>query len=244
MNLKNYFVLLMLCLATTGYGQKKKVAVVTFYSDKMVGFTALELGSEELLKDLLNLRDNPNFNLAPLLDKFHTQFFNEYAKSFPFELLPETQVVDSEKYKSFVPKYEMSAYDANNYLNYGNYKNIHEGMFGKYNEEGMAKLFADEADGVMFVHISFDFAKGFGMGSTMTLKMRANARVALYNKKGEKVFAFTEGENSKKTGIMVKGLPVIRPEKILPMCESALEELMGDLDKRIKKIVVKTEAKL
>lgn len=43
---------------------------------------------------------------------------------------------------------------------------------------------------------------------------------------------------------MVKGIPVMQPEKILPMCESALNELMGDLDKRIEKIVKKTDAKL
>lgn len=43
---------------------------------------------------------------------------------------------------------------------------------------------------------------------------------------------------------MVKGIPVMKPEKILPMCESALNELMGDLEKRIEKIVKKSEANL
>jgi hypothetical protein len=40
---------------------------------------------------------------------------------------------------------------------------------------------------------------------------------------------------------MVGGLSVVKPEKILPMCESALTELMGDLKKRIAKIVSKAE---
>lgn len=43
---------------------------------------------------------------------------------------------------------------------------------------------------------------------------------------------------------MVKGIPVMKPEKILPMYESALNELMGDLEKRIEKIVKKSEANL
>ena len=63
-------------------------------------------------------------------------------------------------------------------------------------------------------------------------------------KRVKNVFAFSESERSKKTGVMVGGLSVVKPEKILPMCESALTELMGDLKKRIAKIVSKAEKKL
>ena len=127
---------------------------------------------------------------------------------------------------------------------YQNYKYVYEGMMGKYNEEGLAKALADKVDGVLFVYIDFGLVPGFGIGKTMTIKMRATTRIALYNKTGEKVFAFSEGENSKKTSVMVGGVPVISPEKLLPMCDSALEELMGDLQKRIAKIIKKTDAKL
>lgn len=243
--MKNYLsIALFLVILTSGYGQKKKVAVVTFYANKMVEFKELGIGSEELIKDVLDLRDNPDFNLAPILEQYHTNFFKDYATAFPFELLPESTVVDSEKYQKFEPKYDLSQYDAKNYLNYGNYKYIYEGFDGKFNEEGIAKLFADGADGVLFVNIDFAFEKGFGVGKTMSIKMRATTRVALYNKKGEKVFAFSESERSKKTGVMVGGIPVVKPESILPMCESALTELMGDLNKRIAKVVSKTEKKL
>ncbi|WP_333695663.1 hypothetical protein [Flavobacterium sp.] len=241
---KYLFVVLLLTVFTATYGQKKKVAVVTFYANKMVEFKELGIGSEELIKDILDLRDNPDFNLAPLLEQYHSNFFTDYATTFPFELLPESSVVDSEKYKNFEPKFELSQYDANNYLNYGNYKYIYEGFAGKYNEEGITKLFADKADGVLFVNIDFAFEKGFGVGKTMSIKMRATTRIALYNKKGEKVFAFSESERSKKTGVMVGGIPVVKPEKILPMCESALEELMGDLKKRLTKIISKADKKL
>ena len=237
------FCMLILMTIST-FAQRKKVAVVTFYANKMVEFNELGIGSEELIKDVLDLRDNPNFNLTPLLEKYHANFFNDYASAFPFDLLPESNIVDSEKYKNFEPKYDLNQYEAKNYLNYGNYKYIYEGILGKYNEEGIAKLFADEADGVLFVNIDFAFEKGFGVGKTMSIKMRATTRIALYNKKGEKVFAFSESERSKKTGVMVGGIPVVKPEKILPMCESALTELMGDLKKRIAKIISKTDKKL
>jgi hypothetical protein len=242
--IKYLSVVVLLTFLTTTYGQKKKVAVVTFYANKMVEFKELGIGSEELIKDILDLRDNPDFNLSPLLEKYHSNFFNEYATAFPFELLDEASVVGSEKYQNFQPKYNLSDYEANNYLNYNQYKYIYEGFAGKYNEEGIAKLFADEADGVLFVNIDFAFEKGFGVGKTMSIKMRATTRIALYNKKGEKVFAFSESERSKKTGVMVGGIPVVNPEKILPMCESALEELMGDLKKRLTKIIDKSQKKL
>jgi hypothetical protein len=38
-----------------------------------------ELGSlTSLLKEVANLRDDPNFNLTPTLEKFHGDFFNDY----------------------------------------------------------------------------------------------------------------------------------------------------------------------
>lgn len=242
-NLKQILVFAMLTISLATMAQKKKVAVVTFYADKMVDVTELG-GVASILKEVANLRDDPNFNLTPTLEKFHGDFFNEYSKQFPFELIPEQEVLTNPNYISFVPKFEANKYFEKNYLLYSNYKYIHEGFMGKFNEEGIAKALADKVDGVLFVNLDFAFQKGFGIGGTSTLKVRANARIALYNKTGEKVFAFTEGENSKKTAIMVGGIPVISAEKVLPMCNSALEQLMGDLQKRIAKIVKKSEMKL
>lgn len=243
-NLKHLLIFTLILLGSLANAQKKKVAVVTFYANKMVDFKDLGGDLDFLLKDVINLRDDPNFNLNPLLEKFHSNFFNEYAKEFPFDLLPEDQVLNDENYKAFVPKNELDKYDARNYLNYSSYKYIYEGAMGSYNEEGIAKAMSDKADGVLFVYIDFAFESGFGIGKTMTIKLRAATRMALYNKKGEKVFAFRETERSKKTGVMIGGVPVVKPEKILPMCESALNELMGDLQKRIAKIIKKTDAKL
>ena len=242
--MKRLLFCLLVLISLQTFAQKKKVAVVTFYVNKMVEFNDLGTGYDFLLQDILKLRDDPNFNLAPLLKNYHDDFFNDYSKAFPFELLSENEVLNNDVYKNFTPKYDLKDYDAANYLVYDGYKYIYDGFMGKDNEVEMAKMFADKADGVMFVTINFAFEKGFGIGGTTTVKMRANTRIALYNKLGEKVFAFTENERSKRTGVMVGGVPVIKPEKVLPMCESALTELMGDLQKRISKIVKNSEMKL
>lgn len=234
----------LLVISQLGFSQKKKIAVVTFYANKMVSFNDLGIGVDVLLRDVLNLRDDPNFNLSPILNQYHDNFFNNYSKELPFELLPESEVLNNAAYQAFQPKFDLSKYEAKNYLMFDKYKYIYEGLGGQANEVAIAKLFADKADGVMFVNIDFALEKGFGVGSTATVKMRATTRMALYYKTGEKVFAFSESERSKKTSVMISGLPIISPEKILPMCESALTELMGDLGKRIAKIVKKSEMKL
>ncbi len=245
---KNILLFFLMLTVFTVSAQKKKVAVVTFYANKVIDFTEIagDKLTESVVKKVFELRDNPKFNLQPILVKFHDAFYNEYAKSFPFDLVPEGEVTGSDAYKNFVPKYQMSKYDANDYLISNGYKYIYDGPMAAVNEEGVANAMAEavKADGVMFVHIDFAFEKGFGVGGTSTLKVKAFTRISVYNKKGEKLFVINENERSKKTMMMVGGVPVLDVDKILPNCESAMEELMLDLNKRIQKIIKKTENKL
>jgi len=241
-------ILVLLCssLSSVLYAQNnsdKKVAVVSFSTDKTVDVADLGLNGVKVVADkLFDLKNDPNFNLTPILEKYHTAFFDTYSKKFPFALLPENEVINNQAYKDFQPKLgEKENESAFSILNYPGYKEIYEGMFGKSNEEGMATIFKEKADGVMMTRIHFSLVKGFGIGGTATVKMKVFARIALYDKTGKKVWVINESEQSKKTSVMVGGIPVLEPSKILPMCESALEELMKDLDKRIEKIVKKSE---
>lgn len=236
-------IIVLAVLFSTALAAQKKVAVVSFYTDKIIDFKELGLGSEGLITEIANLRDNPDFDLTPILEKFHTKFFDTYSKKFPFELASEKEVTSNQEYIDFVPKWDKSEDELKRYVIYDGYKYIYEGFAGKKNEVGMANIF-NSMDGVLFVEIHFGFVKGFGIGGTSTLKMKAFVRMALYNKKGDKVFAINESANSKKTAMMVKGIPVTSPKKILPMCESALDRLMKRLDKKIQKITKKAAKKL
>ncbi|KLT68509.1 hypothetical protein [Flavobacterium sp. ABG] len=233
---KALLILTVLC-TLNGYSQKKKVAVVGFYTDKTIDLSSLGLNGLAAIADLGN---DPNFNLAPILEKYHTAFFEVYSKKFPFDLIPENEVTQKQEYIDFTPKFAREGDAGKTIINYPGYKYIYEGMAGEANEVGTATIFKEVADGVLFTEIHFSLQKGFAVGGTGTVKMRANVRLALYDKNGKKVFAFTEGENSKKTGVIVGGIPVLTPEKVLPMCESALEELLKDLDEKVAKIVKKT----
>ncbi|HZX57089.1 MAG TPA: hypothetical protein VFE54_00120 [Mucilaginibacter sp.] len=236
---KLFIFLLFVSIFSTAYSQDKKVAVVTFYADKKIGMDEFGLGQAS---DLLKLENDPNFNLAPLLANFHTQFFDDYAKSFPFQLVPEADVTNFAAYKAYVPDGRPASETDRLYTAIDGYKVINYG-WGLDNAKNLSKMF-QQYDGVMFVFISFDFAKGFAIGGVGTVKVKAYANIVLYNKEGNKVFNIREGSTSKKTGVMAAGVPVMQPEKVLPMCESALTELMGDLQKKLPKIIKKADAKL
>lgn len=242
--MKRKFILSALCLlllATGSFAQDKKVAVVTFYANKKIGVT--EFGAAAYVA-VTKLSDDPNFNMAPLLQNFHDQFFNTYSKEFPFQLLPETEVTGNADYKAYVPVGEATSgvFDILKYVVPINGYKVVLPLMGHENERALLKIFG-QADGVMKVYIDFDLVK-IGFGGMGVVKVNAHANIALFNKDGEKVFSIKEDAKSKNVSPLVGGVPVMSTEKILPMCESALAELMEELQKDLPKMIKKADKKL
>ena len=104
----------------------------------------------------------------------------------------------------------------------------------------MLKMFSD-ADGVMFVSMGYDFIK---KPVPFTAGVRAFVRIKLWNKEGKKVFSINEFGTSKKSVGIVGGIPLMKPDKLLPLCESASEKLVKDLSKKISKVSKKAAKKL
>jgi len=236
-----YPFLILFAVSGVAFAQTKNVAVVSFYINKQIDVS--EFGAPAYLA-VKKLTDDPNFNLAPLLTSFHNEFFNNYSKNLPFALLPEDQITRNEAYKAYVPVGIAGSglLDANNFiLPFNGYK-IFLRLVGHDNENNMLKLFP-QADGVMSVAINFKLIK-VGFGGMGVVKVDAKATISLYNKAGEKVFIIEEDEKSKSVSPMVAGAPVMSPEKIIPMCESAMGELMTTLQKDLPKMAKKTDAKL
>ena len=230
--------IIVLAVTMPSIAQNKKVAVATFYADRMVDLSDVGLTSLAMVTELAN---DPTFNLQPLIDQYHDKFFKDYAPKFPFDIVAETTVTENAAYKEFKPEYK-PGYEVTRYVTSPGYIAI-DTNYGTKNEKDMLKMFPD-VDGIMFVYVTFAMNKGFGIGGTATTKMQAYTNIVLYNKAGKKVFTINEHANSKKTGVMVGGVPVMKTEKVLPMCEDALTELMKDLDKRIQKIIDKSAKKL
>jgi hypothetical protein len=229
------------------FGQEKKVALTSFWVSKHIGFEELS-GPASLAASLSSLSDDANFNLQPVLNNFYKVFTEEYSKQFPFVLLPEDEVLNNEAYKNFEGRFNEEN-DKNKgkwlqrFLTPKTYKPLQESLFKgeKSNQMQMVQMFKEVADGVMFVSMSYDFVK---KPMPFTAGIRANVRIKIWNKNGDKVLTINDYATSKESVGIVAGIPIMEPSKLLPLCESASEKLVSDLIKKIKKMASKCAKKL
>lgn len=230
-----------------GYAQKKKVALTTFWVSKHIGFEELG-GTAGLAASIASLGEDPNFNLQPVLDNFYNTFMTDYVKQFPFELLPEDEVLNKAEYQAYEGRFnEDKDQDRNKlfqqFLTPKTYKPLQESLFKgeKSNQMQMASMFKNDADGIMFVSMGYEFVK---KALPFTAGIRAFVRIKIWDKEGKKVLSVNEYGTSKKSVAIVGGIPVMKIEKLLPLCESASEKLVKDLNKRLGKIAKKSAKKL
>lgn len=226
---------------------QKKVALTTFWVSKHIGFSELGNGAG-LAASIASLSEDPNFNLQPVLDNFYNTFMNEYAKQFPFEFLPEAEVLEKPEYMAYEGRFnEDKDVDRHKlfqrYLTPKTYKPLQESLFKgeNSNQMQMVNMFSETADGIMFVSMGYDFVK---KPAPFTAGIRAYVRIKIWNKEGKRVFTINEYGTSKQSVGIVGGIPIMKVEKLLPLCESASDKLVRDLNKKLGKIARKSAKKL
>ncbi len=231
------FLLFSICNA------QKKVAVFTFFTNKTIDASSLNANADFVLKNT-SLSENANFNLAPILRNYHQTFFNEYIKSLPLEIIKESTVLNNESYKKHTPNVNLTdKLNASRYEVIDGYKIIRN-----QGQTIAAKQMASIAkelgvDGIMFVSLSFSFMQT-GVGKFGYVSVHAHTAIDIYTNEGKKALSIHENASSKKKAVLINGLPVIKPEKLLPMCENAVAQLMKDLNKKIEKAAKKVDRKL
>ena len=77
------------------------MAVTTFWVDKHIDFEQLGGNAAAITASIASLLEDPRFNLQPVLDNFYNTFTKDYAKQFPFELMDEKDVVETEAYQNY-----------------------------------------------------------------------------------------------------------------------------------------------
>lgn len=244
--------LMLSFFSTTAFAQRKKVAVVTMYCDKYIGTSNLA-GSAQLIAGIQTLADDPNFDLTSVLNSFHDKFFNEFAVQFPFDLIPESEVITNPDYMAYESAWGETKADQDKsvfekrYLTVTGYKPLLESLGkggDKSNQQRMVQMFQGKVDGILFVNIDFEFTPKMAIGGMGTAGVQAYCRMKMWNKDGEKVFKINEFAMSKETVAMVAGIPVMETEDLLPMCQDATTRMMEDLQGRLKKIATKSADKL
>lgn len=241
---KSFFLIFVLAGITLVASAQKKVGVVTCMVDKQIDVS--QLGGVGAVAFVATLAGDDNFDLTSVLNNFHDVFFKEYAKSFPFEIVPEETVLGNEAYQNYEDKHkEDDGSDTNKffqrYITYGDYKAMNPSVVKneKSNQYRLMQIFKDDLDGVMFVDLTYAFVPKLAV----TAKVQASISLALYDKEGKKVFRIFESAVSKKTVGLVAGVPTAKAADIKPMCEDASEQLFEDLRETLPKIAKKSAKK-
>ncbi|WP_296317932.1 hypothetical protein [Winogradskyella sp. UBA3174] len=242
-NLKVVVLMAFLSLFMLGNAQKKKVAVITFYADKTIDLSALNASADLIAKNT-NLSDDPNFNLTEPLKKLHAAFFSEYAENFDFEFISEKEVLSNAMYKEFKPTYEEGKAIISDIETTTTIEGYNVIPPFRQNVKDLKAVAEDlGVDGIMFINLSFGFVKT-GVGSFGYVSIQARYSMDLYTKDNNSIFQFNEVAGSPKKAVMLKGIPVMSPDKIQPMCESAVDKLMKDLNKKVKRLAKKANKKM
>lgn len=236
---------LLICViffAVKSFAQDKKVALVSFYTVKQVGF--VDKPSQQDVLNSAKLADDTAWHILPILKSFRAQFFKNDVNKFTFRLLPERQVLGNRDYRQFMPDNgnvnDILSFKTN--LPVPGYQALPD-QKKNGNEKNMLAIFPD-CDGIMKVIVKFDLDRR-GIGPKMALvKVKASATISLFNKKGEKVFETTESALSQLSGSQIAGIPFMVPKKLLPLCENAADELLVALQNDMPGIVQKAGAKL
>jgi hypothetical protein len=228
------------------FSQDKKVALLSFFCDKKIQGTGLGDVAIGLVKDT-------NFNLKPMLEKAYNRFTIDFAKDFPFQFLDKATILGNAEFQNFHSKTLIDTGSTASSAFNADYVTIDGLKRAIGAEENLIlvkedrrdpcvflKMFGNSADGVMLVKLSYEFDSRL-MGAAAGI--RAYIYIALYNKNCDLVFRTKETATSKGKVLRVGGIPVMKPEKIQPLCEDATEELFNDLKGKLPKMLKKIDAK-
>ena len=70
------------------------------YVDKYIGANKIVETSREATYEMTK-KDDPRFDLRPILQDFHKTITKDYIKEFPFEMIPEEDVLNHVMYKAY-----------------------------------------------------------------------------------------------------------------------------------------------
>ncbi len=251
-----YFSLLLALMSTVSYAQKKRVAVVTFYVDKYIGSDKIAMEARQSANEK-TMEDDPRFDLRPILEEFHETFMKKYVKEFPFEVVPEKEILNHPMYQAYKGLDGVEDQDSVDLLNEAindrfiaidGYNVLLTGgnlLRSWRTESHMLKILEDMGiDGVMFVSLSYAWEPKVAFGGLGNAGIRSYINMDLYNSEAKKVFKLDDFAVSKKGVALVSGVPVYNYDKLMPMCANATEELLDDLQKKLPKYVKKVDKNL
>ena len=213
-----------------------KASVALIGVDKHISFSDdFALGSL-----VQKLAQDDKFDLQPMAKDLHNNVFGLYAESVPFNLMPEEQVIDTDRYKNF-RLYDSDLKESNfkrgsNIITVENYKDYKVDYLDKSQREQLYKAIPNEADAMVLVGLSYKLVQENSMIPGVNKgKIKATLNYEVTNSSGERILNVNKSAKSDSDMKVVLNAGMLSPDKILPMCQEATDKVMGKMQSFIAK---------
>ncbi|MEX1188836.1 MAG: hypothetical protein WED33_06215 [Bacteroidia bacterium] len=230
--------LVLVALCSIGHAQLDKVALISVFGDRNLSDSPLETKIyEALMKD-------SSFNLVPIVNKFDVTIRETFLPQFPFPFLDKSEVVDADGYPEIK---ELTRWAKNDWSTTPADKYVSIAAYGIADDnDAIAKSFeilGDEIDGVMIAYINFNIYDAGGVGPLAKKKVYAYVNIKIFDRQGNRIFKLKERASSDKGVLSVSGI-ITDLDKVLPMIESASNNLLEDMVKKLPKSLNKMAKKI
>ncbi len=232
------FLFVSLFTITMLSAQIKKAAIISVFGSRNLSDNPMETKIyEALMKDT-------SFNLDPIVDKFDNLIREQFVPQFPFPFVPKETVVGHPEYVSLIKftKWATESWYTTSAKGY-----IPIAAYGiADDEEAIKKSFSylpPDVDAVMIAYIDFSLFDEVGIGGFNKKKIKAYVNLKMFDKDANRIFKLKENANS-DTGLAAYGGFVLETDKIMPMIESASNNLFEDMKEKLPKSLNKMAKKL
>ena len=191
------------------------------------------------------LLQDDSFNLSPMVDLLQEKTFGMYADRLPATILPEEEVIGTERYKNFNLLDKESSDDrmqrVNRLLVPEGYKkyNLGQGALLGDRQQEMFGAVPDAADALLFVSANYamiednPFWYNFLPISPDRAYIEATVRMEMVDRSGNTIMTIQQVARSNNHVNTVGGV-TMAPDKISGLCVEATEQAIAAIDKATK----------
>lgn len=231
--------------------QAEQAAVPIIAVDQDIDMTDLQGGGSLAQGDGVGafaqrLLDDDAFDLSPMVDLLHEKTYGPYAERLPATIMPEEEVIETDRYQNFSLLDDESNDDrmqrVNRILVPEGYKNYSLGtgsVFGNRQQQ-MFDAVPEEADAMLFVSADYAMVEDnpfwywFLPISPDRAFIEATVRMEMIDREGDAIMTIQQVARSNNHVNTVGGV-TMQPDKIQGLCVEATEKAVQAIDAATEK---------
>lgn len=225
------FIPLLFAFFTNVFAQKQ-VAIVSFYLDREVDFSLMQAFNDDSEKKIKKLMEDPDFNLAPMIEDFHDFVVVGIFPKAPFQIVDESVVTRSSSYqslKSSIDEEKSKLHEPyKTYLKVGN----------DFKDQFLSVANEQAANGLIIIELKFFVRKNM-----LKTVIMAQVEMSIRNTEGKNAWKYLEFGLSEEGIKTFSGFVVSKQDEVMPMFKGAIdnlkEKMSSNFENRSKKATKK-----